>query len=409
MRYFYNLDYGTDAYEESLARQLRALNIATWCAVTAGIAYALYLAILDFDILWPLAAVNLADAVVWAMIPLLHRFSYVAAPIGLALSVFVSSFIITGMLGTDSSVQLYFMSIAGVAVLFGGTRRIKLAFFFVILAASLHLLAQWYWPARTAMSVAHPDVLIGTTATAVFLTYGIVSSILLYLSRARDDAEAALEREYQRSESLLINILPPVIAERLKGGRERIIADTIPEASVLFMDIVGFTRRAAEIPPKELVLFLNRVFTRFDALVEDYGMEKIKTIGDAYMAVAGVPQPRPDHAVAAADLALAMRDAAHDMTDTEGRPLNIRIGVASGPLVAGVVGTHKFAYDVWGDTVNVAARMESHGEPGKIHIADITRQALGDAFTATDRGEIEVKGKGLMRTWFLEGRTQQVL
>lgn len=404
MRYFFNLDYGTDAYDESLARQLRALNIATWCAAVAGLAYAIYLAILDFDTLWPLAAINLADAIVWAMIPLLHRFSYVAAPIGLALSVFVSSFIITRMLGTDSSVQLYFMTIAGVAVLFGGTRRIRLAFLFVCLAACLHLLALWTLPDRTAMSIAYPDVLIGTTATAVFLTYGIVSSILLYLSRARDDAEAALEREYQRSEGLLINILPPVIAERLKGGQEKIIADKIPEASVLFMDIVGFTRRAAQIPPEQLVIFLNRVFTRFDALVEIYGMEKIKTIGDAYMAVAGVPEPRTDHASAAADLALAMREAAKDMEDTEGDPLNIRIGIASGPLVAGVVGTHKFAYDVWGDTVNVAARMESHGEPDRIHIADNTRQALGDAYIATDRGEIDVKGKGTMRTWFLESR-----
>jgi len=253
------------------------------------------------------------------------------------------------------------------------------------------------------MSIAYPDVLIGTTATAVFLTYGIVSGILLYLSRARDEAEAALAREYQRSESLLINILPPVIAERLKGGQEKIIADNIPEASVLFMDIVGFTRRAAQIPPEQLVIFLNRVFTRFDALVETHGMEKIKTIGDAYMAVAGVPEPREDHARAAADLALAMRDVAKDMEDTAGDPLNIRIGIASGPLVAGVVGTHKFAYDVWGDTVNVAARMESHGEPGRIHIANNTRRALGDAYKATDRGEIDVKGKGPMRTWFLEG------
>jgi len=368
-------------------------------------AYALYLAILDLETLWPLAAINLADAIIWAMIPLLHRFSYVAAPIGLAISVFISSFIITGMLGTDSSVQLYFMTIAGVAVLFGGTQRVRLAFLFVFLAAALHLLALWTWPDKTPMSIAYPDVLIGTTATAVFLTYGIVSGILLYLSRARDDAEQALAREYQRSESLLINILPPVVAERLKGGQEKIIADNIPAASVLFMDIVGFTRRAAQIPPDQLVIFLNRVFTRFDALVEAHGMEKIKTIGDAYMAVAGVPEPREDHASAAADLALAMREAAKDMEDTEGQPLNIRVGIASGPLVAGVVGTHKFAYDVWGDTVNVAARMESHGKPGCIHIADNTRQALGDAYTASDRGEIEVKGKGPMRTWFLEGRS----
>jgi len=404
MRYFFNPAYGTQDYDESLARQLRALNIATWCAATAGLVYAVYLAILDFRTLWPLAGINLADAIIWSMIPLLHRFGYVAAPIGLALSVFLSSFLITGLLGTDSSVQLYFMSIAGVAVLFGGTTRIRLALLFVVLAASLHLLALWIFPDRTALSRAHPDVLIGTTATAVFLTYGVVSGILLYLSRARDEAEQALAREYQRSEGLLINILPPVIAERLKGGREKIIADTIPEASVLFIDIVGFTRRAAEIQPNELVIFLNRVFTRFDALVENFGMEKIKTIGDAYMAVAGVPEPRPDHASAAADLALAMRDAAAAMEDTEGNPLNIRIGIASGPLVAGVVGTHKFAYDVWGDTVNVAARMESHGEPGMIHLSDETRQALGKDYQATDRGEIEIKGKGKMRTWFLEGR-----
>jgi adenylate cyclase len=241
-----------------------------------------------------------------------------------------------------------------------------------------------------------------------FLSNVIGSSVLLfaivyYAVRQIGRAEEAAEREHARSEALLANILPAPVAERLKAGSSAVIADRYDEASILFADIAGFTARTSETDPDELVGFLNRTFTLLDALVERHGLEKIKTTGDAYMVVSGVPRPRPDHAAALARLALDMRDALANLVDLQARPVPVRIGLACGPVVAGVVGTRKFFYDVWGDAVNLASRMESTGEPGKIQLTDEMRTLLGDRFTFEERGFVEVKGKGQMRTWWLTG------
>ncbi len=225
--------------------------------------------------------------------------------------------------------------------------------------------------------------------------------IVVYALREAARAEAAAEHEYERSESLLVNILPATIADRLKSRPETVIADKFEAASILFADMAGFTARASETAPDDLVHFLNRVFTDFDRLVERHGLEKIKTTGDAYMVVSGVPVSRPDHAQALARLALEMRDVAMDLRDPHGRVVPIRIGISSGPVVAGVVGTRKFFYDVWGDAVNVASRMELTGAVGKIHVSQETYERLKEDFVLEDCGEIEVRGKGRMRTWFL--------
>ncbi|HEY8079571.1 MAG TPA: adenylate/guanylate cyclase domain-containing protein [Labilithrix sp.] len=206
-------------------------------------------------------------------------------------------------------------------------------------------------------------------------------------------------RAEQASEKLLLNILPAPIAARLKEG-ETTIADAFPAVTVLFADIVGFTSLSARISTAELILVLNEIFSAFDALADEYGLEKIKTIGDAYMVVGGVPTARADHADAVASMALAMRDVVAKRTDE----LRVRIGVHSGPVVAGVIGTRKFTYDLWGDTVNTASRMESHGEPGRIQVSEATRDLLADRFELEARGAIAVKGKGEMRTFFLERR-----
>src|SRR5262249_36084653 len=181
-------------------------------------------------------------------------------------------------------------------------------------------------------------------------------------------AENAAEREYERSERLLANILPSAIAARLKDESNVVIADRHDEASILFADMEGFTMQASDMAPDELVQFLNRVFSDFDRLVERHGLEKIKTTGDAYMVVSGVPTPRADHAQALAVLAIEMRETAREWRDPRGRNVPIRMGISSGSVVAGVVGTRKFFYDVWGDAVNVAARMETMGYAGKIQV-----------------------------------------
>ncbi len=212
-----------------------------------------------------------------------------------------------------------------------------------------------------------------------------------------------LARERERSERLLLNVLPASIAERLKAGEEP-IADSLPEVTVLFADIVGFTQLSSRTSPEELVAILNELFRRFDALAERHGLEKIKTIGDAYMAAAGLPTPQPDHAARAADMALGLLAAIEDLNRERGWGLGVRVGLHSGPLVAGVIGKQKFSYDVWGDTVNTASRMESHGAPGKVQVSAATQAYLEGAFVLEGRGELEVKGKGPMRTWFLTGR-----
>ncbi len=213
---------------------------------------------------------------------------------------------------------------------------------------------------------------------------------------------AALQAEEQKSERLLLNILPRAIAQRLKSQVEpQVIADSFEEATVLFADLVGYAPISAGIPAGELVSLLTEFFSLCDRLAEAYGLEKIKTMGDSYMAVAGVPQPRPDHAAAAADMALAIRDQVRSIA---GGRLVVRIGLHSGPLVAGVIGAKKFSYDLWGDTVNIASRMEAFGVAGSIQTSAAIFQRLQGRYTFEERGEVAVKGLGQMKAYLLLGR-----
>jgi guanylate cyclase len=204
----------------------------------------------------------------------------------------------------------------------------------------------------------------------------------------------------RRADNLLLNILPGPIALRLKESSET-IADAYGEVTVLFADIVGSTPLFSRLDPAEAVDWLNEVFTMFDQLAEKYGLEKIRTIGDSYMVASGVPTPRADHAQAMALFALELTRRLEEMPARYGRRLSFRVGINSGPLVAGVIGRSKFQYDLWGDTVNVASRMESHGVAGKVHITNATYQLLKDDFECISRGEVQIKGKGSMETWFI--------
>jgi guanylate cyclase len=232
---------------------------------------------------------------------------------------------------------------------------------------------------------------------------GIAFVLLYSFVRERDRAFRLLQAEQARADQLLINVLPKEIASVLKA-ENRTIAESFDEASVLFADIVGSTPLFAELEPAEAVDWLNEIFSMFDRLVEKYGLEKIRTIGDNYMVASGVPRPRGDHALAIAGLALEMVGALERLPARSGRRVEFRIGINSGPLVAGVIGRTKFHYDLWGDTVNTASRMEAYGEPGKIHITRATYDLLKQEFECVSRGVLSVKGKGEMETWFLLGR-----
>jgi len=225
--------------------------------------------------------------------------------------------------------------------------------------------------------------------------------LLITFARGRDAAQA-------RVEALLLNVLPAEVAQRLQSDPNS-IADHFDEVSILFADLVDFTPLSSELDAREVVGFLDRLFTSFDELVDRYEVEKIKTIGDCYMVAAGVPTPRPDHARALANLAIDMRECAKNcLSDSDWHDLRLRIGISSGPVVAGVIGRRRFLYDLWGDTVNMASRMESHGTPDEIQITRPTWELLDDEFVTEPIGLVHVKGKGEIETWRLVGSRDRV-
>ncbi len=237
---------------------------------------------------------------------------------------------------------------------------------------------------------------------AIFSTM-LFGHVVFHLTRNNFLQKRAIGQANEKSEKLLLNILPRSIADRLKEEPQA-IADRLGEVTVLFADIAGFTPLSESLAPEELVHLLNRIFSEFDTMVDALGLEKIKTIGDAYMVAGGLPVPRLDHAEAVAELALRMREAASRFVAPDGRSVEMRIGLHTGPVVAGVIGVKKFSYDLWGDTVNTASRMESHGQPGTITVSQTTRQRLGERYTFEARGPVKVKGKGEMELFFLTGR-----
>ena len=240
-----------------------------------------------------------------------------------------------------------------------------------------------------------PEGFVRTFDVLNILVVSFVAMLLLVtFARGREAAQA-------RVEALLLNVLPADVAERLQSDPHA-IADHFDEASILFADVVDFTPLASGLDAREVVGLLDRLFTSFDELVDRYDVEKIKTIGDCYMVAAGVPRERPDHAHALAGLAIEMRECAKRcLPDGDGRDLQLRIGISSGPVVAGVIGRRRFLYDLWGDTVNMASRMESHGTPDEIQITRSTWQLLGDHFVTEPIGRVQVKGKGEIETWRL--------
>ena len=244
-----------------------------------------------------------------------------------------------------------------------------------------------------------------STMLALNITVGgtIVFTLLALFANQRRNALAALQVEQAKAENLLLNILPRSIADKLKAETQT-IADQFSAASILFADVVDFTPLAERLPPTEVVGVLDHLFRHFDVLAERYDVEKIKTIGDCYMVAAGVPTPRPDHARALALMALDMQAAMRTVDEVGHLGLTLRVGINSGPVVAGVIGRKRFLYDLWGDAVNTASRMESHGTSGRIQITEATKDLLEDEFVCEPRGTIPVKGKGEMEAWYLVGR-----
>jgi adenylate cyclase len=391
----------TRHYAECVSSRLRVLTIATWIAATVSGGFGIFQLTLGGP-MWRFGFVNLVSAGLFVAVPLLYRFGELIAPLAFFVVAYVSVSVMCFAIGTGSGLQFYFIVAASLVVLVLGIERIVLAATLAALAAAATIALEFLVPEDRGMGPrwALTAGFVISTVSAVVMVFATVWMSLREIARA----EQAMEAEYQRSEQLLANIMPTMIAQRLKEPSRTIIADSYDDASILFADIAGYTERASDITPTDLVRFLDRLYTDLDALVDRHGLEKVKTSGDSYMVVAGVPKPRTDHIEALACLALDLADAVADLKDPRGRAVPLRIGLAAGPVVAGVVGARKFFYDVWGDAVNVASRMETTDIAGRIQVPQNVYDRISHSFVLEERGDVEIKGKGLMHTWYLIGR-----
>jgi len=344
-----------------------------------------------------LAWLNVVSSAVYLIGTWLHRRGYITTvAMVAAVEIAVHAVVVSLGIGWGAGFH-YYMLLLPIVYPVGMSERpaVKLA---VVLGSALAYVSTFLHlqssPPWTQLSPSVVSVLAALNVAGFFVMPATIAWVIGTFVQRSDEALAA---QHQRSEDLLHNILPVPIADRLKTEGAT-IADGFDSASVLFADIVDFTVFSSKATAREVVELLNEVFSKVDGLVDQYGLEKIKTIGDAYMVAAGVPDPRPDHAETLAKFALDLRAAMRTLRDGS---LELRIGIHSGPVVAGVLGTRKFSYDLWGDTVNTASRMESHGTAGQIQVSEQTHTLLASTFDLEERGVIDVKGKGPMKTWYL--------
>jgi guanylate cyclase len=387
------LDIGSDPDEEPDLRIRKRTAVAS---ALAFMAIAVVIGLADIALgLFAQAGLALVQFVVFGSALLWFRRNHRLAPLvvtmaAVGLAVLFLSLIPTGGLSWGASNLIWIILVPMAAVLFVGARAAAPALGAIVIAVLAAVVLD------PVVRTAPPDPSIARnifTAINILGPAAIALVLVVFIDGERVRAKA-------ESEALLLNVLPRSIADRLKRD-ERVIADHHDEVTVLFADLVGFTPFAAQETPARVVAVLNEIFSGFDSLAERFGLEKIKTIGDAYMVVAGAPEPRPDHATVILEMALAMHAQAELIEPTPGRPLQLRTGIASGPAVAGVIGHRKFSYDVWGDAVNLASRMESTGVPGRIQVASSTWQLCRDRYRFTPR-DVDVKGMGALRTYLLD-------
>ncbi|KRE34611.1 adenylate cyclase [Mycobacterium sp. Soil538] len=391
---------------EAVSRRIRVLTIAGWIAAAVSVAFGVFQLMIGGS-LWWLGVINILCGLAFLSIPRLCPLGEIVAPVTFVVFAYLSVGFFCFTMGTGTGLQFYFLVSASLVVLVLGIERIALAA--VIAAIGVVLMIALELTVPNDRGIGPPWMLTVGFISSVVSSVVMIFATLWYTLRETERAERAMEAEYERSERLLANILPETIADRLKDPARSVIADKYDDASILFADIAGYTKRASDTAPAELVRFLDRLYTDLDALVDRHGLEKVKTSGDSYMVVSGVPTPRSDHLEALAALALDMADAVSGLTDRQGRAVPLRIGMACGPVVAGVVGAKKFFYDVWGDAVNVASRMETTDVEGRIQVPDDVYQRLRDSFVLEERGYVEVKGKGPMHTWYLVGHRAQAV
>jgi adenylate cyclase len=387
---------GTSGYPPEVKRRLMILNMIAYLIAVTTLVYSVQQLLVDDAKYRPIVLINGALVVVMLAVPFMHRFGDIAAAMLIVVSEYAALLALMAYLGNSSGLHIQLIVIAAAAFVVLGLDRLWLIIPVIMAGLVLHLVAWFRFPPERALIAADPEFLNALYAQAAITTFGLIAASVFYAFRLAEAAKA-------ETDALLRNILPDSIVERLKAKPTEAIADSVAEASILFADISGFVALARRLGAGPTVELLNNIVSRFDALSEEHGVEKIKTIGDAYMVAAGIPEPCPDHAARLARMGLAMQSVIAELRVERSVDLNIRIGLAVGPVMAGVIGRQKFTYDVWGDAVNLAARLENLSQPGRIHVCPRTRNALEAEFDLESRGMIEIKGVGLEETWFLLG------
>ena len=387
------VELGTSGYPIKTRRRLKILNaLAALIVISSGI-YAASYALTDAQAYRWIIVINLALVLMALCVPLMHRVHELLGGLVIAATECAALFGLVALLGRDSGIQLNLIIGAAAGFFILGLNHRVLSIAIIVVCLALHVTAWFLFPVGSVpVTAAFLAQLYISSAVTVFT---LSAAIAYYAFRLAERAEA-------QTEALLRNILPGEIVDRLRERPEEPIADAFGEASILFSDIQSFVPLSRGLGAARTVALLNDMMSRFDALAAECGVEKIKTIGDAYMAVAGLPRPVPDHADRLARMALGMFAAKDAVAARFGITIRLRIGIASGPVMAGIIGTQKFSYDVWGDPVNLAARLESSGEPERVQLSAEAQRALTQ-FDCERRGSVDIKGIGPLETWFLIG------
>ena len=403
------LSYKTSGDSEALtSEQSKRLYLTNQVAMFTGLLTVGYFFIfLLSELFLPTLISFLAAATYFIVLRLNASHSYAVATVVLLFNGNLQISSIAFLLGRDSGIHFFLFAAILSPFLYYSIQKIKIPLLFSGFSALLYVLLElsfYYLEPPIALQESMNKAIYVTTYLSCMLAL-VVFAVYLYTENLV--SESRLDKERQRSESLLLNIMPQSIATRLKNG-ETGIADDYDNVSVLFSDLVGFTPVAAKLSAQEAFNLLSEIFNYFDSIIERHGVEKIRTVGDGYYVASGVPQSRPDHAQALAAVALEMMNFRSCSTSPLVQQMELRIGINSGPLIAGVIGSTKYQFDMWGDTVNTASRMELHGLPGEIQISAASYELIKDEFECEPRGTLQIKGKDDMQTWFVKAAKKKV-
>jgi len=388
------LRYGISGYDRETKKRLLIVNLAGYLSALSSLSFVASFALQDFMTFRWLIVGNLLSAFITTTAPFWHRYNSIAAAIVLTITTAAALFFFVSELGRDTGIHLNYVGSVAIAFVIFGLSHLRIIFFVILLCIAGHISSHiLFETGRIQMDLDSPFItqMYILSATTIMIILGVV---VWYAFRVAADAEA-------RAERLLNNVLPAKIANQLIEAPNEPIADRFDEATVLFADIVGFTEMSERLSASEIVAILNELFSEFDVVAMDLRIEKIKTIGDAYMAVSGVPDIKEDHADRMVQLAIKMLEITQTISGKHGEDFSLRVGIATGPITAGVIGKAKFAYDVWSSTVNLAARLESNGQAGRIHISSETHRCIQDEYEFEAISSLKLKGIGFVKSWLL--------